>query len=383
MIFDAIVLAGGRSSRLGGVSKAELVVNGRSLLSRTIDATDGARQVVIVGVPTIIPTGVLVTREEPVFSGPAAAISAGLDVLHGSPASVNPADFVLVLACDVPNSAAAVAALLAWVTDGHDGGGVEGSGADGSGPDGSGPDGSGVDGLGADDLGADGVIAIDEGARRQPLLGLYRTGPLVEAVRGRQADIHNLSVRALLSPLDLTEISVPSGSTDDIDTWADAESYGIVPPDLPVQAAATRGQSMNDRDRDTTRDDDATLRALKQWSDRLSAALGFEQVAVDIEAVLALAGTAAHAVMRPAAPLTTYLVGYAAGVAAGAAAASHTLAVESARLNTAIPAAPTPTDAASAAPAFNNAAFNAPTPNDAAFNDAAAIATALANSNTP
>ena len=368
MIFDAIVLAGGRSSRLGGVSKAELVVNGRSLLSRTIDATDGARQVVIVGVPTIIPTGVLVTREEPVFSGPAAAISAGLDVLHGSPASVNPADFVLVLACDVPNSAAAVAALLAWVTDGHDGGGVEGSGADGSGPDGS-----GVDGLGADDLGADGVIAIDEGARRQPLLGLYRTGPLVEAVRGRQADIHNLSVRALLSPLDLTEISVPSGSTDDIDTWADAESYGIVPPDLPVQAAATRGQSMNDRDHDTTRDDDATLRALKQWSDRLSAALGFEQVAVDIEAVLALAGTAAHAVMRPAAPLTTYLVGYAAGVAAGAAAASHTLAVESARLNTAIPAAPTP----------NDAAFNASTPNDAAFNDAMAIATALANSNTP
>jgi molybdopterin-guanine dinucleotide biosynthesis protein A len=289
MIFDAIVLAGGRSSRLGGVSKADLAVDGRSLLSRTIDATAGARQVVIVGKPAVIPAGILVTREVPAFSGPAAAISAGLDVLHDAPATVHPADFVLVLACDVPNGAAAVAALLAWVTEGMRG-----------------------DGESAHGVGADGVLAIDEGGRRQPLLGLYRTGPLSEAVSRRQTDLQNLPVRALLSPLDLTEISVPSGSTDDIDTWADAASYGIMPPDLPVRDAATKGQSMDDRD------DDATLRALRHWSDRLTAALGIEGVAVDIEAVLALAGTAAHAVMRPAAPLTTYLVGYAAGVAATA-----------------------------------------------------------------
>lgn len=63
-------------------------------------------------------------------------------------------------------------------------------------------------------------------------------------------------------------------------------------------------------------DDDATLRELTRWSDQLTAALGIQAVEVDIEAVLALAGTAAHAIMRPAAPLTTYLVGYAAGVAA-------------------------------------------------------------------
>ena len=63
------------------------------------------------------------------------------------------------------------------------------------------------------------------------------------------------------------------------------------------------------------RDDDATRRALSQWSDRLIEALRLEGMEVDIDAVLALAGTAAHAIMRPAAPLTTYLVGYAAGVA--------------------------------------------------------------------
>ncbi|MEF2975990.1 DUF6457 domain-containing protein [Subtercola sp. YIM 133946] len=37
---------------------------------------------------------------------------------------------------------------------------------------------------------------------------------------------------------------------------------------------------------------------------------------VDIDRVLGLAGVAAHAVVRPAAPLTTYVVGYAAGLAA-------------------------------------------------------------------
>ncbi|CAN5200470.1 hypothetical protein BH09ACT2_BH09ACT2_16930 [soil metagenome] len=65
------------------------------------------------------------------------------------------------------------------------------------------------------------------------------------------------------------------------------------------------------------RDDEAMRDALSEWSDRLTAALGLEGVDVDIDAVLALAGTAAHAVLRPAAPLTTYLVGYAAGIAAG------------------------------------------------------------------
>jgi hypothetical protein len=35
-----------------------------------------------------------------------------------------------------------------------------------------------------------------------------------------------------------------------------------------------------------------------------------------LDAILALAGTAAHAVIRPAAPLTTFVAGYAAGFAA-------------------------------------------------------------------
>jgi len=54
---------------------------------------------------------------------------------------------------------------------------------------------------------------------------------------------------------------------------------------------------------------------LQGWADEVRAALGIDE-AVDITAVLGLAGVAAHAVVRPAAPLTTYLVGFAAGRAA-------------------------------------------------------------------
>ena len=59
--------------------------------------------------------------------------------------------------------------------------------------------------------------------------------------------------------------------------------------------------------------DDEFDALLQGWADEVRAALGIDE-AVDITAVLGLAGVAAHAVVRPAAPLTTYLVGFAAGL---------------------------------------------------------------------
>ena len=56
--------------------------------------------------------------------------------------------------------------------------------------------------------------------------------------------------------------------------------------------------------------------SLPVWSDELCAALGLD-LRVDINAVLDLARDAAHQVERPAAPLTTFLVGYAAGLRGG------------------------------------------------------------------
>jgi hypothetical protein len=63
-------------------------------------------------------------------------------------------------------------------------------------------------------------------------------------------------------------------------------------------------------------DKNEMIETLERWSAALADELGLPDLDVDIDAVLALAGVAAHAVLRPAAPVTTYLVGYAAGRAA-------------------------------------------------------------------
>ena len=57
---------------------------------------------------------------------------------------------------------------------------------------------------------------------------------------------------------------------------------------------------------------------LADWTAELTAALGLE-LEVDVAEVLDLARVAAHGVARPAAPLTTFLVGYAAGLRGGGA----------------------------------------------------------------
>ena len=67
-------------------------------------------------------------------------------------------------------------------------------------------------------------------------------------------------------------------------------------------------------------------RMLAEWADRVRAELGIADAQLDIQQVLGVAGVAAHAVIRPAAPITTWLAGYAAGVAAAGGADAATAA---------------------------------------------------------
>ncbi len=186
MVIDALILAGGRSSRLAGSAKQELRIDGVTLLERTIGAARavGARAVVVVGDEA--PEGVNTVREEPAFAGPVAALDAGLRALRGD------ADAVLVLACDMPGIAAALPAL-ARAFDG------------------------------------DGVIAVDRG-RRQQLALLVRSAALRDALEALPTLV-DISVRAVLERLHLTDVAVPDGATDDIDTWDDAARFGAVPPE--------------------------------------------------------------------------------------------------------------------------------------------------------
>jgi len=59
-----------------------------------------------------------------------------------------------------------------------------------------------------------------------------------------------------------------------------------------------------------------TSTTLAIWSQQLVTALDVPELEVDVDAILDLAADAAHAILRPAAPLTTFVVGYAAGLAA-------------------------------------------------------------------
>ncbi|MFD2394956.1 NTP transferase domain-containing protein [Dietzia aerolata] len=71
----AIVLTGGRASRLGGVDKARLAVGGRPMVETVLRAA----RAVATAVVTVGPGGD--TREEPPHSGPVAGIAAGLAAL--------------------------------------------------------------------------------------------------------------------------------------------------------------------------------------------------------------------------------------------------------------------------------------------------------------
>jgi molybdopterin-guanine dinucleotide biosynthesis protein A len=221
--FDAVILAGGRSSRLGGVPKARLTVDGVTLLERSLRAARGARRTVVVGPDTgDLPPDVLGCREDPPFAGPAAGIAAGLAALASAAlasaaqaaeggAGVPP--LTLVLACDMPAVAGAVSALLGALSAGVAGG-------------------------------PDGVMALSADGRTQPLVGIYGTAALQRAVAGaaNRKTLEGGSVFALLASLELRTVPVPPGSTDDVDTWDDASALGASDPG-PSASGAMRPNS--------------------------------------------------------------------------------------------------------------------------------------------
>jgi hypothetical protein len=72
---------------------------------------------------------------------------------------------------------------------------------------------------------------------------------------------------------------------------------------------------------------------LTSWVTELADALGVDPAAVDRTLILDVARDAAHGVARPAAPLTTFLVGYAAAMQGGGAQAVSAAAAVAQRLS--------------------------------------------------
>ncbi|TFB83772.1 hypothetical protein E3O44_18130 [Cryobacterium algoricola] len=279
---DLIVLAGGRGSRLGGAVKPAVEVAGRTLLSRVLDARTLARRVVIVGPVSARvaagpeASGVLWALEDPPFGGPVAGIAAGLAALARpvpapastpgampTPASASasaagakavapgarrepeagptpagtapaPAEWLLVLACDLPWAAAAAGTLVAALSDQAlaDQARAEPGLADRAGTNASGPD------------ALDGLHLSDADGHPQWLAGLYRASALRSAAARLGPGVDGASMRALLAGLRLVGVADADGSGRDVDTWQDVEwSTALLSGTSPISSTPPRSDT--------------------------------------------------------------------------------------------------------------------------------------------
>ncbi|MFD3868996.1 NTP transferase domain-containing protein [Streptomyces sp. NPDC058623] len=137
--------------------------------------------------------------------------------------------------------------------------------------------------------GPDGALLRDPDGRDQPLVAAYRAEPLrreIALLATEHGTLNGLPLRVLTAELDLTPVTATAPlASFDCDTWEDL--------------ASARARI---REHGTV---------LEQWINAAKNELGID-VDVDVTALLDLARDAAHGVARPAAPLTTFLVGYAA-----------------------------------------------------------------------
>jgi molybdopterin-guanine dinucleotide biosynthesis protein A len=179
MSYDAVVVAGGRGRRLGGVSKPALDIGGRRLLDIVVDAVRGADRTIVVGETLPTARAVQWTLEEPAGGGPVAALAAALLLVESAT--------VVVLAADLPFlTGAAIETLVA----------ARGSAA--------------------------AAIAVDECGLDQPLMGCYDTTRLRAAL---PTDPNAASMRGLLhglnGPLERVSLGGDPPVTWDCDTAAD------------------------------------------------------------------------------------------------------------------------------------------------------------------
>jgi len=270
----AIVLAGGRGTRLGGIDKAAVELAGERLVDRVVAAARacGADPVVVVGPNRPAPPGVVVVREDPPFAGPLAALAAGLDALSSAARSETATPpWTLLLSCDLVDPDGVCRALTAALR------------AD---PD---PE-------------LDGLLLRDPEGREQWLAGAYRVAALRGGI-GAAAPLAARPLRLAFADARLRHLAAPAELTADIDT----------PADLERARSSTRARGA----RMASSSQHLPPEALDRWLEAAAAELGLDAATVDIGTVLDVARDVAHGVARPAAPLSTFLLGLAVGRAEG------------------------------------------------------------------
>ena len=179
----AILLAGGRGTRLGGADKAALALGESTFLDLLVTSlASTCAPLIVVGPTPTMPLShpVLTTQEQPPGGGPLAGIAAGIDLVPSH------TTWCAVVACDTPFGARAFPDLFA-ATHHND---------------------------------ADAFLATDSTGRPQPLVALYRVAPLRRAVTALNADnaVVNQPVRRLFTALSAHHVAVHDVWTRDVDT---------------------------------------------------------------------------------------------------------------------------------------------------------------------
>ena len=201
--WTALVLAGGRGSRLGSDDKAAITIAGTSTLDHLIGSLPDLVPVVVVGAER--PTRRLVTfrREWPIHGGPVAGIASGLGAVR-TPVTA-------LLAVDMPWAGGLAAQLIA-----------EFKSCDSA-----------------------ALVPVDGSGFRQPLCAVVRTEALRAALL-ELGDPYGRSLRDLLMLLDVRERPLDEaemGWVDDIDTPDDLRKARSTP--APSIAAAPQPEPTN------------------------------------------------------------------------------------------------------------------------------------------
>lgn len=211
----AVVVAGGASRRLNHVPKASLSDGTSTLLDCALEAVAAASPRVVVGPESLpLPPEVLRTREDPPFSGPAAAIHAGLECIAAAcERSQTPVpNWCLILGVDTPRIAPAVQQLIAAAQSAERAAGFSPAGSEAT---------AGSESSEGSESSA-GFWGVAEGIY-QPLVGIYR----FEAIRSVfSTGTTDASVRSFLRRLNPVAVQMSAADTADVDTWEQAQALG-------------------------------------------------------------------------------------------------------------------------------------------------------------
>lgn len=173
--YTAIVLAGGRSERLGGADKAMVELDGITLLDRALQAVADANDIVVVGPQRPVAAPVTWIEEHPIDGGPAAAFAAGVRASDG--------DSLVLVAVDLPFVDGAIPALLDALTPT-----------------------------------IDVAVLHDEGGRPNYLASAWRRNAIVARL-ATIPEVTGLPMRRLLEGLRMAPVRDTGGWSFDCDTW--------------------------------------------------------------------------------------------------------------------------------------------------------------------